>query len=333
MKFNKRKFNLIVCFVMVLICVTVAFSSIAVEKSVTSGINAEENQENVDNFDKEENTQDNKDCGNSSTTDNSETDDSNNESEVKEIGKAPSFSNAWAVYYYALEKDKVIPSYQIYSQKVHAEASGYPVTVDFSTKRNIFDQITNISVINAVSTVIDLGNLGINVNDGKNWTSYSYFDLEKETFNEVGNYELTFAEGRKKYPMFVWEVPCYEINESTATARLSNPPKLDYYEVTFVLKSNAWQGYRNTLKESIGRNCKQLPNIQSITIKVKINKTYGTFMSFEMVENFTAIYSYNSLDIQLDCVSLVFLKYSYNDSRIASGAEEVKSHLPKFNQQ
>lgn len=330
MKFNKRKFNLILCFVMALICVTVAFSSVAIENPLNR-INAENESEDnsSDIIEEDKITQNGGSEGSNASQESNKVESGDDETTVS-IDKAPKFKNVWEAYYYALEKDEVISSYQTYEQTVHAEANGYPVTVDFKTTRKIYDQITNISVINSVCTNIDIGNLGVNITDGKTFTSYCNFDVANQTVHEAHHYERSIESAKQDYVMLTYEVPPYIINEKTATASMANAPKKNYYELTFVLKSSAWQNYRYTLQNSIGDNCTQLPTINSITIKVKIDKTYGTFMSFEMTENFEAVYTYGSLDVSLDCVSKVSLKYSYNDSRIATGDKEVKSRLPYF---
>lgn len=285
MKFNKKKFNIILCFVLVLICATVSF--IGIDSNV-GGINADNNggssnSEIVDSDEEE------------APFVNPETSDGEN-SEANEqtqtIDKAPSFTNAWAAYYYALEMSKKIPCYEVNYTTVNAKATNYPVYVYFYERKYVANKLNEVALINTGATVVDVS--VINVDSGHPYTTYAYYNFDEKYAKTHLDYAISWEEIQRREKIFQYQVP-YELNEQTADARISSPPKKSYYEIKMTLKPSAWKTYKEQLVEKLGEGCKEEPTVNSISVTIKIDKEYGTFISFESNEKFTGKYTYEKL--------------------------------------
>ena len=159
MKLSIKKLNAYVAFILAVICITVGLSLIDFN-ALISRTDAEESQTTINPDQNNDNNQD------------------DYEEELSSQGGTtlPTkivFENAWQAYNYALEMVKKSKSYREYLWTVHGDAEKFPVTVDYTGKRKIYDNLTEIYVINSVQTIIDIGDNRINKRAGKTITTYT----------------------------------------------------------------------------------------------------------------------------------------------------------------
>lgn len=295
MKLSIKKLNGYVAFILAVICITVGLSLIDFN-ALISKTDAEENQTTIDddlNNDKNQEDYDDELPNQGGTT----------------LPTKLVFENAWQAYNYALEMEKKSKSYREYLWTVHGDAEKFPVTIDYTGKRKIYDNLTEIYVINGVQTVIDVGNLGINIGAGKTFTSYTCFDMVNQMVQLAPDRRHSLQEDIDRYKITTYQIP-YIINKNTAKAYLKDDPTKKYYEIQMTLNSKAWGTYQSVLKDVVG-DVEGLPKISSITIVIKINKTTGRFISFDSTENYSLVYNYNGIKANINAKGKVFIKYNY----------------------
>ena len=295
MKLSIKKLNAYVAFILAVICITVGLSLIDFN-ALISRTDAEESQTTINPDQNNDNNQD------------------DYEEELQSQGGTtlPTkivFENAWQAYNYALEMEKKSKSYREYLWTVHGDAEKFPVTVDYTGKRKIYDNLTEIYVINSVQTIIDVGDLGINIGAGKTFTSYTCFDMVNQMVQLSKNNRHTLQEDIDKYKITTYQIP-YIINKNTAKAYLKDDPTKKYYEVQMILNSKSWGTYQTVLKDVVG-NVDGLPKISSITIVIKISKATGRFISFDSTESYSLVYNYNGIKANIQAKGKVFIKYNY----------------------
>lgn len=296
MKLSIKKLNGYVAFILAVICITVGLSLIDFN-ALISKTDAEENQTTIDddlNNDKNQEDYDDDELPNQGGT---------------TLPTKLVFENAWQAYNYALEMEKKSKSYREYLWTVHGDAEKFPVTVDYTGKRKIYDNLTEIYVINSVQTVIDVGNLGINIGAGKTFTSYTCFDMVNQMVQLSPDRRHSLQEDIDRYKITTYQIP-YVINKNTAKAYLKDDPTKKYYEIQMTLNSKAWGTYQSVLKDVVG-DVEGLPKISSITIVIKINKTTGRFISFDSTESYSLVYNYNGIKANINAKGKVFIKYNY----------------------
>lgn len=309
MKLSVKKLHIFVAIIMSIICITVGLS-LADFNSVIGKADADSNLPIDDDFDY--GISDGADDENlsSGTTSGSST--------------KLNFTNAWQAYNYALEMEKKYKSYREYLWTVHGDAESFPVTIDYTGKRKIYDNLSEIYVVNSVETIIDVGNLGINIGAGKTFTSYTCFDFVNNLVQLSPTNIHSLEEELKRYKITTYQIP-YIINSSTAKAQLKDDPSKKYYEVDLTLNSKSWGTYQEVLKDTIG-SLEELPKIQSITVVVKIDKSTGRFISFDSTEKYSIVYNYNGIKADVQASGKVFVKYNYTKD-ISSGVQEMRQKV------
>ncbi len=310
MKLSVKKLHVFVAIIMAVICITVGLS-LADFNSIIGKADADTNAPIEDDFDY--GISDDPTGGNSSGSSSS----GGNSSKLV-------FTNAWQAYNYALAMEKKHKNYREYLWTVHGDAESFPVTIDYTGKRKIYDNLSEIYVVNGVETIIDVGNLGINIGAGKTFTSYTCFDLANG-FVQISPTNIhSMKEEYEKYRITTYEIP-YVINSSTAKAYLKDDPSKRYYELDMTLNSKAWGTYQEVLKDVIG-NVEGLPKIQSIDIVIKIDKTTGRFISFDSTEKYSLVYNYNGIKASVAASGKVFVKYNYNKD-ISGNVAEMRQRV------
>lgn len=304
MTFKKKKFNFLVALILCLIIASIVSSIIFVpDISKNNSIHAEENfSSNEDNVQDDVILEDNNFSNNAAQTP--------AQPEIKPINMT--FSNAWAAFNYANKKNSQLKSYVVFNQKEHAVANvlGIPIEVDAGAKRIIYNNIDEVFVETDVDTIFDIGNLGIDVSMFDSFVTLTYYDNENNhVFDETG-WDNTITGYLEEAGITTYQIP-YEISKETATivGGLVNNPKSPYYEITMNLKPKAWQDYITGIKHVV--NIDNDPEFESVTLKIKIDKKYGTFHSIESVEKFSFIYEYSGMAFKLNAVGQVSMKFNY----------------------
>lgn len=304
MKLSVKKLHIFVAIIMAVICITVGFS-LADFNSTIGKADADSNLPIEDDFDY-------------GIPDGSKDENSSNGMLSGSTSKI-NFTNAWQAYNYALAMEKKCKSYREYLWTVHGDAESFPVTIDYTGKRKIYDNLSEIYVVNGVETIIDVGNLGINIGAGKTFTSYTCFDMANG-FVQISPTNIhSMKEEYERYKITTFQIP-YIINSSTAKAYLKDDPSKRYYELNVTLNSKSWGTYQEVLKDVIG-NVDGLPKIQSIDVVIKIDKSTGRFISFDSTENYSLVYNYNGIKASVSASGRIFVKYNYNKDISANVAE------------
>lgn len=325
MRYNKRKLNFMIFFTIFLICITVGLGTADFSGSIGSS-DAEQGEDIVDDGeivlppddglfdDVDDDSQGGSDENGGGQT-------SNNPQNIPEL--TIKFNNAWAAWNYALQMDEKYKSYVSFYQTIKGKADSYPVSVGVTISRNIYKDISQIYVVNTAKTNIDVLDGFVDLGSGKNYTSYTCFDLENGIVSTPNN-QTTMEEYRSVHSIFTYEIP-YIINQSTVSnAYLTNSYKKSYYEVTFVLNSKAWSVYAEVVKGEIG--IQDTPSFNSITVTAKISKQYGTFISIAATENYSIDYRYGSIVASCTCSGSFNMSFNYFvklDNNIAAIKDKI----------
>ncbi len=297
MKFNKRKFNFMFILTVVLICLTVGLSNVNFNGAIGS-TDADGDDTIIDGGEGGDNEGDGSEGG-------------ENPSDGNEIPKLDiKLTNAWTAWYKALEMDSKYKSKVLFSQITNgnAEAMGIKVNVKASINREIYNNIDEVYVINNAKTDISVLGGMIDLGDGKNFISYSLFNLKDGNVYTPGS-KRPIDDYKKEKLIMTYEIPYIITPDTVSSAYFNSDPNKNYYEINFVLNSKAWEIYQKVVQDEIGVN--QLPKINSITVTAKISKTYGTFMSVVASENYTVVYEYNGIKVDVNCSGTVQMKYDY----------------------
>lgn len=311
MIFNKKKFHILTGLTVFLIAIIVGFSAFGLtmieagDVSQVEGSTAETPEEK-DEFE-------------------IETDTEVPEEDDSEMNKLTNlFTNAWTAFNYALEMEKQHSHYFSYTNTMHGDVANLPVTVDVKINRHIYNDISEIYVVNTPKTVIDFGNLGIDAQLGENYTSYTMFDIANDTLTQGGALE-NLTQHKKDVLLTTYDFP-YVVNKNTAEVLggIKNNPDLPYYEIKMRLKPEAWKTYALTLQKVLGID--NVPVISGVTLNIKINKTYGTFYSIEADESFSCIYKYGEISAKINATGTTIIKYNYT-ADMSSNIQKIREMI------
>ncbi len=325
MRYNKRKLNFMIFFTIFLICITVGLGAADFSGSIGSS-DAEQGEDIVDDGEivlpPDDGLSDDVNDGSQGGSDeNGGGQTSDNPQNIPEL--TIKFNNAWAAWNYALQMDEKYKSYVSYYQTIKGKADSYPVNVDVTISRDIYKDISQIYVVNTAKTNIDVLDGFVDLGSGKNYTSYTCFDLENGIVS-TPNDQTTMEEYQSVHSIFTYEIP-YIINQSTVSnAYLTNSYKKSYYEVTFVLNSKAWSVYAEVVKGEVG--IQDTPSFNSITVTAKISKQYGTFISISATENYSIDYRYGSIVASCTCSGSSNMSFNYFvklDNNIAAIKDKI----------
>lgn len=325
MKFNKKKFNFIVCFVLILISAAVAFAGISSNVGKISADNEALEFPMDDLFDSSIGDE----TSNEDSTNNEESSGSQNgsgQSSTVENAKTLKFTNAWEAYYYALDLSKTTPCYEVNTQTIKAESTSLPVKVFFKETKYVANKLSEVALVNVGATVFDVSIITIEP-DGP-YTTYAYYNFDKQYGSTHREYMLTMDQIREKEPILQYEIP-YVLNEQTADAQISCPPKKDYYEIKMTLKPSSWKNYKKTLMKALEGYCKEEPTVNSATITIRIDKKTGLFKSYQSNESFIGTVSYESLNAEVEGTGCKTIQYYYNSEKIERIYQTTQEHLAK----
>lgn len=294
MIFKNKKVNIFIFFTLALICVAVVLPTLNLEivKSPVADASTED------------------------TVNNPDSSDSNISESFEGMPKLTSqFRNAWTAYNYAVKMSETYPAYMAYTQNINATALN-AVTVKVSVSRIILNNINQIYTRNDSKTVIDASKVGIDLSGkAKNYISYTHFDFVADHVQARGYSEGTIENYKKNHNDVMLHTLPYIINADTvAKTNLKNDPSVDYYTVTLTLNSKAWKNYTQVIKNEIGKTAVTGgPDISSIVVECKIDKTYGTFKSISSKEKYTLEYTVEGVGVsaEVECTGGITLTYNY----------------------
>lgn len=312
MVFNKRKFNVIMCFTLVLICLAVVFSTVDVSSL-----------QSMDDPDQSYAEPDNPNGGDEPTdpttpTDPSDEDEIPEEDEGKFQKLNVTFTNGWVALNYALglleDNDYKIT----FSQQIEAKDT----TFNQTGTQKINKEIYNFGGIGYVKAIADGSDIPLGM--GENYTDYIVVNSSSVDYKRDGGNLTTSSidDYLAKYGYLPNGIP-YTLNMSTASLSFNIVrPKNGsaYYELNLTLNSKAWAGYLVGLEATGGEGSN--PQMQSIVLTIRIDKDYGYITSLTATEKYTikrASFTANSN-------STVMMQFSYYGD-FQSKADEIKSQL------
>lgn len=311
MVFNKRKFNVILCFTLVLICLAVVFSTVDVSSF--------QDIENPDHSYAEPNEPSQGDDPTNPTNPTNPSDEEIPEEDEEKFQKLGiTFTNGWTALNYALNllKDN---DYKIsLSQQVDAKDT----TFNQGGIQKINKEIYNVGGIGYVKVVAD--GSGVPLGMGENYTDYIVVNQNLVDYRRAGQNLTTSSvdDYIVKNGYLPNEIP-YKLNMSTASLSFSvvrpNNGRA-YYELNLTLNSKAWAAYLVGLEATGGEGSN--PQMQSIVLKIRIDKDYGYITSITANEKYTI--SRGSFTANSN--STVVMQFSYFGD-FQSKADEIKSQL------
>ena len=306
MNFSNKKFNIIVCFTIALICLAVVFSSVEFD-AVANGSNSPSDSIVGDGALAEPENP-------SEKPDGSENNSQENEENMPSLGVT--ITNGWTVFNYAMELLEKYDHRIEYRQTIKAETLG--ITAVQKINKNIYnvDGKAYVKVFNDGS--------GVPMNMGVTYNEYLVVNGDSVALRREGqnlnNY--TMEEYLKKFGVKINQIP-YDINQNSAklSMRIVRPSfGASYYELTFTLNSLAWKGYTKNLEANGGPGSN--PKVNSITATLKINLKYGYIMSLSAQENYTI----SSSGFVADTNTTTILNFTYSSNYITE-IDEIKSKI------
>lgn len=304
MVFNKKRFNIIVCLTLALICMAVVFSTI--DYSAING-SKDPDQSYADNEDSDQTNP-------SDPSGNNPDNPSNNESDMPKLDSI--ITNGWTVFNYAMEILEKYDHRIICNQTIDAKDT----TFNQGGIQKVYKEIYNIGGNSYVKVVAD--GSGVPLNMGENYTDYivvnqNKIETKRDDNNSV-NYSLN--DYLAKFGILPNEIP-YNLNKDSAKLNMNIVKPTSgaaYYELTLTLSSSAWQGYLKSLSANGGAGSN--PKINSIAITMKVNLNYGYLMSLTATENYTI----NRAGFTAVSNSNLTMAFTYS-SNFENEIEEIKS--------
>lgn len=236
------------------------------------------------------------------------------------------FTNAWSAFNYAMKMFEKNPCYMTYYQKIDGKAQAYPVTIDATITRKIYNGISGIYVVNKPNTKIDVANLGIDLQVGSTFESHSFFDIDNNLVYMLNGGVSDLTEHKNHHILTTYELP-YIINRKTAevVGGLVNKSNVDYYEFQMELKADAYEKYVQAMKNSIGLT--EVPKMsKNPVLTIRIDKKTGTFKSISSVEEIQTNYVYSGITAAVTATSKLTLTFDYTVN-VSKKLSEVKKGL------
>lgn len=234
------------------------------------------------------------------------------------------FTNAWQAFNYAMTMYEKYPCYMTYYQKIDGSAAAYPVTVDATITRKIYNNISGIYVVNKPNTKIDVANLGIDLQVGSTFESHTYFDIKNNLVYGLTGGVSDLTEHKNYFILTTYDLP-YKINRKTAEVIGGLVNKTDYYEFQMELKADAYEKYIQAMKNSIGLT--DVPKMSKNPIlTIRIDKKTGTFKSISAVEEIKTNYQYGSISAAVVATSKLTLTFNYSVD-VSKKVNEIKKSL------
>ncbi len=296
MTFNKRKFNIVVVFTLLLICVVVVFSAVELS-AITTDIPTQTDAEGGD--------------------EDGDLPPNGADGEIENLGmkklKSP-FKNGFEALNYALSMLK-------YDNKISVDSSiiGEDQTTGVGGEQLLNKEIYNIGGKSYIKIVAN-GNK-IPFGQGETYTQYLYLTAsniihKKEGANIVSG---TISDYLAKNGVLPCDIP-YVLNQHTVKITDQTDSLKDYYQYKLVLSSGAWKDYLKGIAYTGGSGSN--PSMKSITLTVKIDKTYGCFKSIKAEENYLINRGSFTADTKASITMIFDFKNSYT-----TRVNEIKGKL------
>ena len=296
MGFNIKKYNIVICFTIVLICLTVVFSSVDFSSKLKDPTQLDAGSINADT--EEPGLEDN----NSSSTN------------ANSLGM-PKLSNLSNIGY-LLNAIEMLEKYD-YGLTVSSTIEGKSMGV--TGIQSLTSYIYKCGDTSYVYT--DADGSKIPMGYGETYKEYMKINDSEISIKRDGSsiktqnltsYLSTHGERPDKLP--------FTLNSDTVKMTAKNNPSETYIELTLTLKPEAWTNYLLQLKANGGDGSN--PKINSITLTLKINKTYGYLISVNSEE------SYNITRSGMTASTSAKVNYSFkysNDN--TSSIEEINNQF------
>ena len=296
MGFNIKKYNIVICFTIVLICLTVVFSSVDFSSKLKEPTQLDAGSINAD-------TEDPGIEGNDSSSANT------NSLGMPKLGN---LSNVG----YLLNAIDMLEKYD-YGLTVSSKIEGTSMSVTGTQylKSYVYKcGDTSYVYTNADGSQIPMGY-------GETYKEYMKINDSEISIKRDGSsiktqnltsYLSTHGERPDKLPFI--------LNSDTVKMTAKNNPSETYIELTLTLKPEAWKNYLLQLKANGGDGSN--PKISSITLTLKINKTYGYLISVNSEEN----YNITRSGIAASTSATVNYSFKYSNDNTSS-IEEINNQF------
>ena len=156
------------------------------------------------------------------------------------------------------------------------------------------------------------------MNQGETYVEYAKIEGSNITTKRVGESLTTQSTNsyKQKYGILPSDIP-YEIDLKSLSS-LKNSPQSKYYEIDETLTAGEFSKYKKNITVTGG----SAPREMSITLKIKINKTYGYLESITATET----YKIERAGFEASATSNISIKFKYSGIK-TSAIEEIKSQL------
>lgn len=264
MSFSKKKFNIIVCITLALISIVVAFSTI--------DFSSPKHNTSIDQADAETGD-DNKDGNNEKPG----SDENTNQGKTDQEGMVktnPSFTSGAQALSYALDMLNKYDHRITKSQAVDAKAGS------IGGVQKLNEWIYNVGGNSYIKTVAD--GSAVPAGQGETYTEFKKIEGSNIAIKRNGLTTQTTAQYLSVYGVLPNTVP-YDMKAAIKTIPLlKDDPGKSYYTVSVTLNASCWKNYVKCMTATGG----SAPSMKSITLTVKIDKSYGTISSVSAVENY-----------------------------------------------
>lgn len=263
MGFSKKKFNIFLCLTLVLISVVVACSTIDFSTP---------NQDiSIDQADAEINPGTSDQTGSGSSNEGSNS--TSNANGLQKVNQ--SFSSGAQALSYALGLLNKYDYRMIKKQAVDAKAGS------IGGIQKVDEWIYNVGGKAYVKSVADGSD--VPAGQGENYVEYKKIDGSNITIKRNGLSSQPVSQYLSVYGVMPNVLP-YDMNAAVKTVPLlKDDPSKSYYVLTVSLNSSCWKEYVKNLTASNGGSG---PSMKSISLSIKIDKTYGCINSITATENY-----------------------------------------------
>jgi hypothetical protein len=286
-EFNKRKFNIIVIFTVCLICFVVAFTSVSLSSATNTDLIPNTNADA-----EEDKGPDGK---------------LPEELPPVKIENAPVFTarQKWQCLNYAVNNLNKYDYKITWSQTVPNPLDNQII------KKNIF-KISNKYYLEIAASGYET------------FTNFAYIDTETAVLNLNGNkITLSYNDYINQWAGGFHLLP-YSLTQPTCDiTKFESDPLKDYYSLDVSIKSLQFPNYIKLMTKS--SSSAKDPQIDSISLNIKIDKESGTIKSMKIVEK----YSISTVIGRVACVSTINLFYTYSNFATSSAVNTIKTNLEK----
>mgnify|MGYP004670755049 CR=1 FL=1 len=280
MNFNIRKYNIVICFTIVLICLAVVFSSVDFSSKLKDPTKIDADVINAD-------------------SNNQDPENNNSNSDTNSLGM-PKLTNINNNMAYLLNALDILEKYD-YNLTISSTIEGK--SGNFGGTQKLVSKIYKLKDESYIVTDADGSQIPLGY--GETYTEYTKLTNSSVSIKRKGGSAKTqkltdYLSVRGVRP----DTLPFVLNSKTVKISPKNDPTKTYLELTLTLTTNAYKDYLKQLEANGGEGSN--PSIDSITLTLKINKTYGYIISATSKENYsisrngmrattnaTVVYSFN----------------------------------------